>query len=807
MLNNYLIIAYRNLIRHKLFSLINIFGLMLGMAAFLLILLYVSVELSYDTFHEQGKEIYRIKLDSYRNGVFDVSTAATYYGGGPAIKEAFAEVTDFVRLHRADGMISYQDANGQINSYQENNAFYADSSFFTIFSFPLLKGSASSVLRKPNSMLISESAARKYFGNKQPIGQILTLTGWESGEYVVEGIFKDIPANSHLQFDFLFSIQNLLTNDQFKYGAWYWGNFYTYLLLKPSTDWKKFEPKLPGIIEQHLGKKLEKSGMQEKLLLQPLEDIHLHSGSISGTEAKGNYRTLQILLLIAFFIISIGWLNYINLSTAKRLERAKEVGIRKVLGSGQWQLIKQFLTESLLLNCIALLGAIFLVVLALPFFNQLLGHPLSFQLKAGLSFWCSFLAIVVIGIVLSGFYPAFFLSSFEPIKVLKGKLPLQVGGQPLRKALIVCQFAISLLLTIATLTIGRQIEFMQNRDLGISIEQKVVIQTPKVNKGESFTNSIKYFKEQLAKIAAVKDVTILSEIPGKPIFWANEFKRKNDAADHFKIYSILAIDQDFVPSFNIPLLAGRNFSADVQTDHQGVLINESALRAFGFSNPSNAIGEEIVMDQSYKKIIGVIKDFHHQSFQKSIEPIIFYYIPWTDGYFTLTVEGSNAREILASIQDTYKQVFPSNAFEYFFLDEYFNRQYQAEEQFSSIFTLFSGMAIFIACLGLLGLASYMATCRTKEIGVRKVLGASRLSILLLLNKDIIQPILVANLIAWPVALWGTHLWLEHYAYRVEISVWPFVVSSFIGSMVAVFTLTLQTWQTAQTNPIELLRNE
>lgn len=322
MLHNYLRIAYRHLGRHKLFSLLTIIGLALGMAAFLLISLYVGLQLSYDRFHQQSHEIYRITLDRYKNEVFDLSTAASYYGEGPAIKEAFAEVKDFLRLHPAEGMISYQNEEGQQASYYETKAFYADSSFFCLFSFPLVKGRASSVLRKPTSMVISESAARKYFGSKDPMGQFLTLTGWESGDFVVEGVFKDLPANSHLQAEFVFAIHNLLQNEQFKYGEWYWWNFYTYLQLKPGTDSKQLEVKFERIIEQHLGKKLTQAAMQEKLLLQPLKDIHLHSAGISGSVVKGNYRTLQLLLVIAFFILMIGWLNYINLSTAKGLERA-----------------------------------------------------------------------------------------------------------------------------------------------------------------------------------------------------------------------------------------------------------------------------------------------------------------------------------------------------------------------------------------------------------------------------------------------------------------------------------------------------
>jgi len=429
MLKSLIIIAYRNLFRHKVFSFINIMGLAIGIAASTLLLGYVSTELSYDDFHPNQENIYRIRFDNYKAGDLQSSSAIGYYGAAPAIKAGFPEVLDYVRFHRADGMYTYRPTQGQSVSYHEKKAFYSDSSVFSVFDFELLEGNTSTVLKNPKSLVISASAASKYFGKESPIGKTLSLiTEWQGGEYIVEGVFKDVPDNSHLKFDFLLAIDGLLKNDQFKNGAWYWWNFYTYLVLKPGTNPTTFEQKFSGIIETYLGQQLKKTNSRETFNLQPLSDIHLRSNLTSEAEVNGNYRTVSVLLVVAFIILGIAWLNYVNLSTAKATERAREVGVRRLLGSNRSRLVIQFFVESVVLTFIAIIIAIIVVFITLPFFNQLIGKTIAISFSNQQTFWISTLGIMIFGTLLSGLYPAFQLSSFQPITALKGKILQNAGG-------------------------------------------------------------------------------------------------------------------------------------------------------------------------------------------------------------------------------------------------------------------------------------------------------------------------------------------------------------------------------------------
>jgi len=447
MVKSFITIAYRNLLRHKVFSLINISGLSIGIAASLLLLQYVSYERSYDTFHDNFRNIYRIQHDTYKNGILENRSAISYYGAGVAIKETFAEVIDIARLHRADGMFSYYNDNGEVISHYEKKAFYADFTFFKIFTFPLITGDKDKILRTPNSLVISESAARKYFGNDDPIGKMISLeTEWADGQYVVEGVFKDVPEYSHIKFDFIFSIHNLLKNAQFINGAWYWTNFYTYLLLKPNTAPAILQEKLSAVIDKHLGRELRKINAKEEFILQPLKDIHLYSNIGAETELNGDHKLVSFLLIISFFIIGIAWLNYINLSTAKATERAREVGIRKVLGSYKTQLVKQFLLESSILTMISVFIGLGIFAITAPMFDELAGKNLELDFSGQTEFWIAAMLIILFGSFLSGIYPAFIISSFNPIGAIKGKFIRNVASVRLRKAMVVFQFGAAILL-------------------------------------------------------------------------------------------------------------------------------------------------------------------------------------------------------------------------------------------------------------------------------------------------------------------------------------------------------------------------
>lgn len=798
----YLTITWRTLLKHKAISIIMIIGLSLSMAAFMLITRYVFDELSYDNFHQNTDRIYRIRLDDYKNKVLTNSSAISYYAEGPAIKESIPEVEDFVRLHRADGMLSYRKPEGELVSFQEKNGFYADASFFKVFSFPLVKGSANQVLQSPESVVISASMAKKYFGDENPIGKILQLkSDWQGGNYIVSGVFADVPDNSHFHFDFIFAIHNLLKNDQFVNGGWYWTNFYTYLLLKPNAKVSSVENLIANVIEKHLGRLWKRYNVRQTMTLQPIRDIHLHSLNNSEIEPGGKIEILYVLIAVALLVLAIGWLNYINLSTVMGMERGKEVGIRKTLGSAKRQLIGQFLFESFIFNLLALLIGIGLFLIATNVITQS-----DFSILSQPVFYLAIIIVFCLGFILSGVYPSFTMSSFKPMLVLKGRLSTNSTGKVFRKGLVIFQFSASIMLIISTIVINQQMKFMQSQDLGMNIDQKLIINTPKILRTGSFNNDVTFFKDRILSNAGVKNVTASSSVPGREIFWTAEYQRFHEAANSFKLCHVVAVDEDFIPGYQIKMLAGRNFVKEMILDDNAVIINESAMKAFGFATPESALNQEIG-DALPRKIIGVVKDFHQESLKSNTKPIVFQHIPWNSAYLTLTLQSKDIKNTLFMIEAIYKNAFPNNAFEYFFLDTYFQQQYDSDERLAKLFNWFAGLAIYIACLGLLGLAMFTARSRTKEIGVRKVLGATVSSIVVLLSKDFLKPVLWAVLIASPLAWYATNWWLQSFANRVPVQWWVFIAGGLTAILIAMLTISFHSIKSALMNPVRSLKIE
>ena len=807
MIQNYIKVAWRSMLKSKAISFIMIFGLAASIAAFLLITQYVFSEFSYDEFHTSANNIYRIRLDDYKQGVLTNSSVISYQAEAPAIKETFPEVENFVRLHRADGMISYRKPSGELVSYHEKKAFYADSSLFDVFSFQLLQGAANQVLRRPESVVISETMAQKYFGRQNPIGKTLSLSSdWQGGDYIVEGVFADIPRNSHIHFDFVFAIQNLLKNQQFANGGWYWTNFYTYLLLKPGTLPKALESRLSGVIEKHIGKQLKKYKVRQTFVLQPLRSIHLYSQTASEIEPNGKIGIVYVLILVAFLILAIGWLNYINLSTARGIERAKEVGLRKALGCEKRQLIQQFFVESLGFNLLSVFIGIGLFLLALVIFSDWIRTANGFSMLLNPLFWIVSLTVIFLGFFLSAFYPAFVLSSFKPIAILKGYLPKETGGESFRKSLVVFQFTASIFLIIATLVINQQLTFMQQQDLGMNINQQLIVKAPKILRTDSFTNDIRFFKDRMLSHTGVRQVTASSEVPGQEIFWTAEWQRFHQAAADFKLCSMLAVDEDFIPTYNITLLAGRNFSKDLVLDNESVIVNKSALKAFGFASAEQAINQEIG-NVIPKKIVGVVNDFHQQSLKTANRPIIFQHIPWNSSFLTIALRSDHPGQSVAMLQKDYQEAFPGNAFEFFFLDDHFQQQYESDERVADLFSCFALVAISIACLGLLGLAMFTAKNRTKEIGIRKVLGASVGSVVMLLSRDFLRPVGLAILLASPLAWCAMTWWLQDFAYKTDIKLCTFLVAGVLAIGIALVTVSFQSVKAALTDPVKSLRSE
>ena len=800
MLINLLKIALRSLYRDRSFSVINLLGLSLGIVAFVFIIRYASFEMSYDRFHRHGENIYRVSRHEY--GDRSEASAKAFYAIGPEAFARFPEVTNYTRMHPADGMVTYHDDEGGTKSFFEDQAYYADTSFFHVFSFPWVKGNPGTLVQSPTSVAISETAARKYFGDANPIGKVLNVaTEWQAGDYVVAGVFRDVAANSHLAFDFIFPIQNLLNNFQFEGQGWGWTNFYNYLLVMPGTDVSRLQEKLSALPEQYLGALLSRHQIRMEFHLQAVPDIHLHSTLAGEMKETGRGEKLRVLIVAAFFIIGVAWLNYINLTTARALRRSREIGLRKVMGSNRWRLIQQFLLESLLINVIAIGLAALILLFATPFFNQLVSEPRSFHGSEQYRYWLLFMALFTGGTLLSGFYPAVYLSSLRPIQALRGKLSYR-GNHYLRPALVVVQFAVSLLLMVGTVVIYQQVRLMQQQELGIDISQKLIIKAPQ-NAQKGYWRALDAFKGEVTKRASIQDATASFEVPGHDLRWGAEVRIAGGKQD--VVVQRTSVDQDFVPTYRIAVVAGRNFSGTFEGPV--VLINETASEALGFARPEDAIDQELDDGWYVRRIIGVVSDYHQRSPQFKIEPLVISPFSKEQGYISMTVHQRNMQETLAYIEDTYQTMFPANAFEYFFLDEYFARQYKSDQQFSQVITIFSGLALFIAALGLLGFTTYLSNSRAQEVGVRKVVGAGAWDILVLFNQDIVKLVLVAGLLALPMGYFVARAWLANYAIRIDLHLLYFLLPGAILLVVTLIVTTLQILNLVRTNAVNLIRYE
>jgi putative ABC transport system permease protein len=806
MLKNYVTIALRNLLRHKMFSLINILGLAIGMAACLLIMQYVNFELSYDSFHQKGDRIYRIPVANYlANGQREYIDVGAPPAMGPALKQDFPEVAQMVRLHDlSEGAVfTYGDV-----QFREEKLYYAEPSFLSIFSFPLIKGDARTALLEPNTIVLTQSTARKYFGNENPVGKLLKLDGRQTMQ--VTGVLQDVPLNSHLQFGALVSFATFELQEKGNLysdgNAWGWYNFFTYILLKPHVDADAFAAKLPAFVEKYFGEDMRAKNYGLELILQPLQDIHLNNTTSYEVEVNGNRQAIYFLSVIGLFVIVIAWVNYVNLSTAKAAERAKEVGLRKVVGSTRPQLIGQFLLESVLMNLLAVTAAIFLAHLTMPFFHKLVGKDIPFTFWHDKQFLLYVVLMLLAGMLASAFYPAFILSSFKPVRVLKGHSSGSSQEAWLRKSLVVMQFAASVALIIGTLVVYRQLQYMQGQDLGVNVDQTLIVRAPKI-RDSTFTEGKFSFKTQLLRHPGIRSATFSTQVPGEEIGnTAGSIQRKGEEKKEGN-YSLVWIDYDFIPAYGMKMVAGRNFSEEFGTDKEAVILNETAVRAIGFSSPEQAINQIILLRNQEKTVVGVVKDYHQRSLRNRHEPILFIGDLNRTVYFSLKVNPATISETIAAVKADYDARFPGNPFEYFFLDEYFNSQYQADRQFGEAFAFFAGLAIFVACLGLFGLASFTTGQRTKEIGVRKVLGASVPDILFLLSKEFLRLVLVACVLALPFAWFIMHQWLQSYAFRIELSWWLFFLAGLFVLLIALFTVSYQSVKAALANPVKSLRNE
>jgi len=801
MIKNYFTIAWRSLWKNKAFALINILGLAIGMAAFLLIFFYVQYERSFDQFHAKKEQVYRVQQDRYDKGKLSTQWAASCAAIGPILKDNFPEVVEFVKLKSSNNSVmAHED-----KVFREENVFYTAGSFFQLFSIPLLKGVDSLVLKRPYTAVISESTAKKYFGKESPIGKVLQQNGTRYFE--ITGVFQDIPQNSHIEANLLFSFETVVD----LYGTdahddWWWDGFYTYVELKEQVDIPAFENTIDGFVQNQIKGTPEGVSQSMKFKLQALPDIHLTSNYMMEIKPNGDQTATNFLFLIALFILFIAWVNYINLATAKSVERSREVGVRKVLGSKRDQLIHQFLVEAFILNLIAVVLTVLLFFITIPYFNHLTGWNLTLE-WVGIRFLLILLVLLIIGTLSSGLYPAFFLSKDRPITVLKGKSTSSNSGNFLRKGLVIFQFLASLTLMVGTYTVYQQLNFMNNQELGVNIDQTLVLRGP-ANSDSLYLDRFNGFKEKISSIPEISSITASNAIPGGPPKWnAGGIRLIDQEQSEGKQYRVIGTDENFVDAYDLTLLAGRNFSTERANDKNTVLLNEFATQVLGFDQIEEALEKEIQIWGNNYKIIGILKDYHQESLKHSIEQLIFSYRPKATDFYSLKIRDKNTATTLAKLEKEWTTTFPNTPFDFFFLDEHYNQQYQSDQQFGKVFSFFALLAIFIACLGLFGLSAYLTVQRTKEIGVRKILGASLSNIVFLLAKDFIRLILISILLAIPIAWLAMNNWLDNFAHRMSLNWWIFVLPSLVLLLIALMTISIQTIKAGLINPINAVKEE
>lgn len=822
MLVNYLKTAFRNILRNKVHSLLNVFGLALGIAACFFIFQYIHFEKSYDRFNSKINDLYRVTL-KYTGSLDNVELSAINNPGvGPAMKADFPEVENFTRLVNIKlfgnaTALSYTPANGTVRSYNEDNVFVTDSTFFNVFSYKLIAGDRSKCLAELMTIVISQSTATKYFGKEDPIGKAMLANG--RIPLKVSAVFEDVPENSHVKFDILVSFNSLFAQQRLD-ETWNWPEFYVYVSLRPGTDPKKVEAKFPPFIEKYAGDDMKRLGYGANMFLQPVADIHLKSNLLSEAETNGSEREVLFLSIIGVFILIIAWINYVNLSTAKSMERAKEVGLRKVIGAGKSQLVVQFLFESVIISVFAMFAAALIILASIPFFADFIGKDISkgfFSTGLGSEpgFWILSILLFVLGSLLVGLYPSLVVSSFRPAAVLKGLIAKSAMGLSLRRVLVSFQFVLSIILISATLIVSRQLSFMRTGDPGFDKEQVLLVKTPAI-RDSLLRNRHTQFKSEVMKIPSAVNIAVTSDIPGSIIRYRNSVRRENEDAKSNFTSSLLEIDHNFVPTYGIKLLAGRNFNKDEHMDFERqtarVLVNEVLMKSLGYTDPNSLVGRNIVFvlgDFVFKsEVIGVMKNFHQRSFREPIEPILCYSPLFSDWkYFSIKLQTKDIQKTISSIEKQYTASFPGNPFQHFFLDEHFNTQYKGDVRLGRVFGLFCILAVVVACLGLVGLTSYVVKLKVKEIGIRKVLGASVANILLLFSKDFLKLVVIASLVAIPIIYFVADRWLTNYAFHISLSWLMLLTPVLLLLAIALLTTSLQALRAASKNPTESLRAE
>jgi putative ABC transport system permease protein len=807
MLQNYFKIAWRNLIKKTAYSTINIFGLGLGIACCFLIFMFVQDELSYDNYHEKGDRIYRV-IHGWKSTDDSKSAGSNpfwVWGNapiGPAIGNEFPEIEKVVQFSgRSDILLSIDDKH-----YQEDGVFFMDSTAFDVFSWKLTKGDPKTALVAPYSIVLTETTARKYFGNSDPMGKPLKGSEASSGrsnagDYTVTGVIPDLPSNSHFRFNALLSMSTFKKSNPKIFDAWGYADFYTYFLVNEKFDRAAFEQKIPSLLLRAQGDPKSKY----TIAIEPLKDVYLRTDAERQPGETGSLSNIYVFSVIGLFILAIAIINFMNLSTARSMERAKEVGIRKSIGAYRSSLIFQFLGESFIIVFLSVLVAIGLVLIAMPSMASFTGKVLSIQHVITWENIPIFFGILLLISVIAGSYPALALSGFAPATVIKGIAKSNLGGVNLRRALVVFQFALSIALIAGTIIVYTQLNHLLDKDLGFDKERMLVLD---YNYDELVNRGSEALKVEMEANPAILSAAFSRSVPGS--YFPHAFTEIQTADGEMKGdgQPIFQVGMDFINHFDLELVAGRSYSRDHPSDSgKALVINEAAARQYGYTNPAEIIGKKFSQWGREGEVIGVVKDFNYISLHRNIEPLTLPLEPYVSRYLSLKVKSGDMSKTIADVGEIWSKLAPHRPFLYSFLDEDFNRQYKSDFIFRKLFTTFSCLAIFIACLGLLGLATYTAEQRTKEIGIRKVLGAEVHNIVALLSKDFIKLVIVSILIATPISWYAMKQWLAGFAYRMEIQPWIFVLAGLAALSIAVLTISYQSFKSARMNPVSSLKSE
>ncbi len=804
MIKNYFKIAFRNLMKHKFISGINLFGLTIGITCCLLILAYILHELSYDKYHQNAKNIYRLER-TFRNpdtGIPTLQLGTVAPPVAPLLLNDFKEIKSITRfLSAGTSALRYEE-----KRFNEEDVYFADENLFKVFDIDVAKGNPAKALNDPFSVMLTEDVARKYFGNDDPINKVIRMDN--QFDFRVTGIYKNFPSNSHIHPKIMVSFNTL--KDTAIFGEeglrTNWGNnsFFTYLHLPDNYDAKKLEAQFPAFLERHSGQDVSK---WSSLHLKKLTDIHLNSQTDLEAEENGDIKRVYIFSAIALFILLIACINYMNLSTARSILRAREIGVRKTIGASRSELIRQFLSESILISWIATLMAFGLTALTLPWLNKMSGQSLTPDILLQWRVIVPLLLVPFVVGIISGIYPALFLSSFQPVKVLKGIMKVDGGKVSLRKTLVVVQFSISIILIVSTVIVFEQLRYMQNKSLGFNKDHVITLPY-----NSALTERYDAFRTELIANALVKEAGRSSRIPTSRLLDAmgSRINRGDSLAPTNADIKMVRIDAGFAPTYGVKMIAGRNLSREKGLgDTSSYILNEAAVKILGLQSNEDAIGKGFQYGGRKGEIVGVASDFHFESLHQRILPMVFFMPVSQNSYgsISMKVAGNNMKAALAHVENTWKKFLPEIPYDYTFMDENFDRLYQAESRQGNIFTVFACIAIIIACLGLFGLSAFAITQRIKEIGIRKVLGASVGNIVSLLSKDFLKLVAVAALIAFPLSWWAMHKWLQDFAYRIDIPWWVFLVAGIVAAIVAFVTISLQAVKAATANPVKNLRTE